>query len=187
MEAALEILIEAIESRAEEFSWTCTKTPDPGLWLEVGAHKVLLLCLPKDLPLAEQVVNEGKEAAFDQWIAAGEAGVVNIVMFCIAPSGHQDQPEWKMMAGQFERDDLVCRKLVWLPSSGLDNARNFLDRTFLARPWDMAVQQGPDELAALAESLAVPTEWMKRLMDSELDGADLLNALLEISDGELCR
>jgi hypothetical protein len=184
MEAAFEILTKAIDSRAKEFGWSFTRVPGAAVWLEVGPHRVLLLPLPEDLAVAEEAVDEGKETAFDQWVTAGEARVVNIAMFCVAPPGTQHRPEWVILAGKVERDDMVCRKLVWLPSNDHDNVDSFLDRTFFARPWDQAMHQGPEALAVLAESLDVPTEWMARLMDTDLEGADLLHALLEIAEGE---
>lgn len=181
-EAAIAVLTKAVEDRAQQFNWTCTKISEKACWLEVGPHKLLLWPLPDQTEAAEKSIDVGKETAFDQWIVAGGAGVTNITMFCIAPLGSFSQSKWEVFAAKVERDDKVCRKLVWLPREGIDCANAFLDRTFLARPWDKALQQGPNELSVLAESLTVPTEWMKLMLDSELDGADLINALLEISN-----
>lgn len=184
MEEAISILTKAVKGRAEQFNWACSKISEKAHWFEVGPHLLLLWPLPEQLEVADQSIDIGKQTAFDQWIVAGGAGVANIIMFCVAPPGSIDQSEWEVFAAKVERDDMVCRKMVWLPSEDIDDANAFLDRTFLARPWDKAVQQGPNELSVLAESLTVPPEWMKRILDPELDGADLIYALLEISNRE---
>jgi hypothetical protein len=181
METTISTLIEAIEARAGQFGWSCTRVDRSNYWLDVGPHKLLLWLLPEELASAEKSVEDGKETAFDEWLISGDAGVANITIFCVAPLGSIDQKAWNDLAAKVERDDLVCRKLVWLPRWLLEDVDVFLDRTFLARPWDRAVEQGPSELSVLAESLTVPMEWMERLLNPELEGVDLINALLEIS------
>src|ERR1039457_983031 len=142
METAINTLIWAIEVRAEQFGWTCTRVPGTSCWLEVGPHKLLLWPLSEDSVSAEDSVDMGKETAFNQWLVAGDAGVTNITMFCVAPVGCIDLDGWKTFAAKVERDDMVCRKLVWLPREDFDDVNVFLDRTFMARPWEIAVQQG---------------------------------------------
>jgi hypothetical protein len=53
----------------------------------------------------------------------------DVVLLLSVPAG---DPPWQNVAAAIERNDLVCRKLVWLPPQDLGM---FLARTFLARPW----------------------------------------------------
>ncbi len=48
--------------------------------------------------------------------------------------------DWRRQVDKIERDESVCRKLVWMPDrSGISSSFDaFRDRTFLARPWTTA-------------------------------------------------
>lgn len=62
--------------------------------------------------------------------------IINAHIFlCATESGDGD---WLSVRDIAERDEAVCRKLVWLPAttSLQQSYRAFLERTFMARPWD---------------------------------------------------
>jgi hypothetical protein len=59
-------------------------------------------------------------------------------LFLIAPRGSLDDLAWRGRRSRIESDERFCRKFVWLPSSQpkSDEIDTFLDRTFLAKPWE---------------------------------------------------
>jgi hypothetical protein len=64
------------------------------------------------------------------------AEVINAHLFlCATESGVGD---WESIVDIAERDESVCRKVVWVPAlEDLDQSFDaFIARTFLARPWD---------------------------------------------------
>jgi hypothetical protein len=63
--------------------------------------------------------------------------IINAHIFlCATESGEGD---WLSVRDIAERDEAVCRKLVWLPATtSLEQSYSaFLERTFMARPWDI--------------------------------------------------
>lgn len=77
----------------------------------------------------------------------------DLYLFLVAPWGSDFDQNWRAVAGLVERDELICRKSVWLPPIQQENpARSveaFLDRTFMGRPWDVSVDASPRELDPL--------------------------------------
>lgn len=111
-----------------------------------------------------------------------------------APSGALHVDEWQQEAGAIERDERVCRKLVWLRSAdpAQDEATflSLLDRTFLARPWRQSSASASAELDHLSRFVAtgagsglasrVVSEWIAlgRLTDEEHDNDALVLELV---------
>lgn len=89
-------------------------------------------------------------AEASQWIHASEYHAIatlswlprkyreDLHLFFVGPTGADGDPAWLEIASRIERDERICRKLVWLPSKTRvqESADIFLERTFFARPWE---------------------------------------------------
>ena len=103
----------------------------------------------------------------------------NLHLFLAAPAGAYRDPEWRQLATEIEGDDRVCRKLVWLfdEAPSAESAREFMERTFVARPWP-AVKRS-ERLDSMA-SFALPTGWEDAIQDPDLDNTGLVEKLLDL-------
>jgi hypothetical protein len=75
----------------------------------------------------------------------------DILLILVGPLGSLGGPKWRAFAATVERDDRICRKIIWLPSDASSlpaDAREFLRRTFLAQPWELALGANAQELDA---------------------------------------
>lgn len=180
MERPVEVLTKAMADQAARFGWSFKPMDDAATWVSVGPHQVMLVALPPDLDEASKAIADAKERAYDHWILAGQAAITNMAMFCTVADETATTPPWQSFAAEVERDEMVCRKLVWL--SGRDTVEKFLNRTMLARPWEKVMVQGPEQLKALGEELAVPNAWMELLSQDDLEGTDLIEALLALPE-----
>lgn len=180
MERPVEVLTKAMADQAALFGWSLEPMDDAANWVSVGPHRIMLVTLPPDLGEARKAIADAKERAYDHWILTGQAAITNMAMFCTVADEIAITPPWQSFAAEVERDEMVCRKLVWL--SGCDTVGKFLDRTMLARPWEKVDVQGPEQLKVLAEALAVPDAWMKLLSRENLEGTDLIEALLALPE-----
>ena len=101
----------------------------------------------------------------------------DLMLFLVGPPGSCVDAHWKALTGQIERNDLVCRKLVWLPpvemSEWLESTGTFFRRTFLARPWmgETTVTQRP--LDTLADTGAMPITWQAILDQQPIERGDI--------------
>lgn len=116
------------------------------------------------------------------------AEVINAHLFlCATESGVGD---WESIVDIAERDESVCRKVVWVPAlDDLDKSFDaFVARTFLARPWDSddAVLDAPldhnshvvqSALIAAGLDPAMAMRW-EQLIDKTTDDPDVLVAKL---------
>jgi hypothetical protein len=107
----------------------------------------------------------------------------NLQLFLIGPPDGRSDFRWRQLAAAVEADDRVCRKLVWLfqDDPSIEVARGFLDRTFLARPWQ-ADSQEIVELDSMSD-IALPAGWEAVVDDQELDTDQLVRCLIEIEEG----
>lgn len=96
-----------------------------------------------------------------------------------APYGSAENPAWKALMAEIERDDRLARKHVWLPDANGANFDRFIERTFLARPWSAAGGH-VDALKQLTEHVAMPLGWQQQLLDDELQGAELVHKLISL-------
>lgn len=107
------------------------------------------------------------------------AAAPNLHLFLAGPVGAFVAPEWRQLAAEIEADDRVCRKLVWLfndfPTA--DSAKEFLERTFVARPWPK--EQRSERLDSVA-NFSLPDGWEDALQDQELDFTTLVDRLIEL-------
>lgn len=106
----------------------------------------------------------------------------NLHLFLVGPSGSLLDANWRQFAAEIEADDRVCRKQVWLPAAqpSLDDARDFLERTFVARPWPS--QQRTEMLDTMA-NLSLPNGWEEALQNQELDFSGLVEQLIALEEG----
>ena len=78
---------------------------------------------------------------------------------------------------ELERNDLVCRKLVWLPpKKANENAqalREFVRRTFISKPWRTADSIPQTALDVLSEKNAALNGWEEILDKQPLDRAEV--------------
>jgi hypothetical protein len=107
----------------------------------------------------------------------------NLQLFLIGPPDARSDVRWLQLAAAVEADDRVCRKLVWLfqDDPSIELARSFLDRTFLARPW----QADSPEIVELdrMSDIALPEGWEAVIDDPDLDTDDLVQRLIGFEVG----
>tara|TARA_B110001469_G_C9648769_1_gene329854 strand:+ start:3360 stop:3962 length:603 start_codon:yes stop_codon:yes gene_type:complete len=98
----------------------------------------------------------------------------DVLLFLVGPEINEDDfPEWKSRATQIERNDLVCRKLVWLPTKQENTVEisltSFIERTFLSRPWSNTTSAKQPELDKLSSTSIIPTSWKKILEENSIN------------------
>lgn len=120
------------------------------------------------------------------WLLSDFSDDLNL--FLVGPTGSKDEREWQNFSRVIERNDLVCRKLVWLPSSNdhewAIELSAFLEQTFLAEPWKGLATTSGVNLDALSDSMADFEAWREVLERPEfragtLNPSALVKALLE--------
>lgn len=120
------------------------------------------------------------------WLLSDFSDDLNL--FLVGPTGSKDEREWQNFSRVIERNDLVCRKLLWLPSSNnhewTTELSVFLERTFLAEPWKGDATTSGVNLDALSDSMADFETWREILERAEfrsgtLNPTALVKALLE--------
>jgi hypothetical protein len=106
----------------------------------------------------------------------------NLQVFLYGPLGALNDQHWRQLAASVEADDRICRKLVWLfyEDPSLAAATQFLQRTFVARPWAKETTQA--ELDRMEISL--PTGWETAIDDLDLDPEQLVRELVRLAGDE---
>jgi len=68
-----------------------------------------------------------------------QAEVINAHLILCA-SDPSPEADWRSVIDLAERDETVCRKIVWIPDTSAieESYQDFLSRTFLATPWTYA-------------------------------------------------
>lgn len=111
--------------------------PDQARGLILGCYPVLaagIRLAPHDALMSDL------RAAHNQMIIARSfmrsAQVIDSHILFVA-NEPPSETDWKQQMDLIERNETVCRKLVWMPlSTDLDSSfQLFRDRTFLAQPW----------------------------------------------------
>jgi hypothetical protein len=75
----------------------------------------------------------------------------DILLVLVGPFESEGSTKWKAFASMAERDDRICRKLLWLPGpeqAAQADAASVLLRTFMARPWMLTMGANAQELDA---------------------------------------
>jgi hypothetical protein len=118
---------------------------------------------------------------------------VDLHLFLASPIGAQGDQAWRQAALAIERDERVCRKLVWLrPLTEDQEAASFnafAGRTFLARPWRDGPQQTGaqlDRFSRLVDVIGdagVPRslveEWLSLAAEENTEWPELVDRLIE--------
>ena len=112
------------------------------------------------------------------------SGAPNLQLFLAGPIGTAADAVWRHLAAQAEADDRVCRKLVWLPPerATVQQALVFLNRTFLARPWECGRQASSISLDRMG-AVTLPAGWEAAVDDETLDADALVTKLIELEVG----
>lgn len=111
--------------------------PERHLVMQVGYHRILIGSLSTSDDWQDEL-NRYLNLAAIEWSWLGRRGE-DLLLLLVGPAGSDGEEQWLQRRGLIERDDRVCRKLVWLPPGDdpdVEGALNvFISRTFLARPW----------------------------------------------------
>jgi len=107
------------------------------------------------------------KAAHNQMMIArsylSDMQVIDTHIFFVAETPVSDF-DWKQQVDLIQRNEIVCRKLVWIWHSGDVDAsfESFIDRSFLAQPWQNASQL-----------IGAPLDQNERLVESVLESRGL--------------
>lgn len=111
--------------------------PSGARGLRLGRYPVLVSAI--DLKNSEGMLAQLRSVHNQMVIArsfmrADEVIDAHIILVALVPSADAD---WAQLVDLVERDEAVCRKIVWVPDlNRLDASyESFVDRTFLAEPW----------------------------------------------------
>ena len=136
-------------------------------------------------PQAQMAAQQRRAAIALTWLSPSERGDLNL--FLVAPPGAVGSTHWPDFAAQVERNEQVCRKLVWLPPSDSadweSSAIGFCNRTFLARPWlqqfRLAAEPRLDPLGHLAQGDPLMAKWLSLMEQMGEEDVELIDALVE--------
>jgi hypothetical protein len=154
---AIAFLLTHLSARAAELSLPCSMDEAAQVLqhrtLLVGHYAVLMSGLGNDLSQADVWVRAAEYQAANALSGLPDKYREDLHLFLIGPPGACEDLRWVELASQIERDERVCRKLVWLPpQSSMENSvQTFLDRTFLARPWRALEGIHPPHLDPVAD------------------------------------
>ncbi|WP_395459858.1 hypothetical protein ACHMW5_36140 (plasmid) [Azospirillum melinis] len=185
------------DAQAELETLDADDLPKNFIALRVGYHSLLIGGLgddPADAAVDHDLARYQNQAAI-AWSWLGHKGD-DLLLLLVAPAGGEESRDWKRMQRRVERNEQVCRKLVWLPpQAGKDRSKSlkaFWGRTFLARPWPRKGEAGQGQLdrwALLAKQLvqdefdeATAKRWLKILSYGDLKDADRVRCLIEALD-----
>lgn len=119
------------------------------------------------------------------YMARSEVINAHIFLCAVDPSAETD---WRTVIDIAERDETVCRKVIWLPDpSDLDRSyTDFLARTFLATPWEGVTERHDaplDQVQGLAAKLLVKAGLAEAVAPTWIDivnqAADDSDAMVE--------
>ncbi|CAO3401292.1 ABC-three component system middle component 1 [Azospirillum palustre] len=153
--------------------------PERARALTMGHHSILIGALGEDV--GQSVVHDHLRRWHNQAVIARSwlgARSDDLLLVLIGPPRSGESDRWKRIAQEIERNERVCRKLIWLPPVELAeqpaSLEMFLGRTCLARPWvetgdgqapeagdgqsPVAAQVALDALSDLAADLAAELE-----------------------------
>jgi hypothetical protein len=148
-------------------------------------YAALLDGFPEGPPIGEIIGSQLRRFRNQATIARSwlGSGAMNLHLFLIGPPGALTDSAWRQFAAEIEADDRVCRKQVWLSHANpsMENAREFLERTFVARPWPCEQRT---ELLDSMVNISLPDGWEEALQDQELDFGGLVEQLITLEQTE---
>ena len=185
-------LINAFKAAGEKLGLECVTDESADNCLRFGNIYALIssLVVSTDTQLSDlrdnfisQVESQIKKALeFRQQLPQAMVNDLNVV-FVLEPT-ESNCKTLNDLSNEIERDDRVCRKMVWLKGPYGKSVENFLDRTFLARPWACTSPATADALLPLTDDLGISNdELFDALMDEELDGEEFVRKLMTIMGG----
>lgn len=189
---------EAVEARlrddAERPDLAPDQLPERVTALAIDHHHVLIGVLGESSE--ETILRDRLRRLHNQATVARSwlgAAAEDLHLVLIGPPGGDVEDAWRRFANSVERDQRICRKLVWLPpadpTARAASRAAFLRRTFLARPWrdSAAPEQGAlDWMAQLLTDIGsdsfssnVAKRWFELLEQPDIDRDDLVEGLVE--------
>ncbi|WP_437981391.1 ABC-three component system middle component 1 [Sorangium sp. So ce117] len=211
-DVGVQVLVDTIRTDAESRKWAYTVDPKPlrhrdyrsgtietiqkhaeptdtlktiGIFVDVYA--VLIASLGEDVDSPDTVGQQlihclEKAAKVRTWLDSAKKE--NFYLFLVGPLGSAEIKEWRDNQYRFERDERICRKLVWLPP-GDDSllkreSVRFCNRTFMARPW-LEASRNAEELDPLRVVLAaaqLPATWYEVLESRTISDKDIAELLI---------
>lgn len=165
--------------------------PESVRGLRLGSYPVLVIGLDLTSPVSVQI-----RALHNQMLLArsymNKSEVINAHVFLVCEADIDD--EALALIDTIERDEQVCRKLVWSPGAQpATSFEDFAERTFLAQPWRLAttVDDAPlDQNANLVSqvlqdqglSAAAAQRWIELAESDVQDPQELIDLLVEAMD-----
>lgn len=135
--AAPEFTRRQFRGRADE---TAVSLPNEVYGLRLGDYPVLVA--PVAL-VSEPKMQKSLKTLHSQMVIARsymrQAEVINAHLILCA-SDPSPEADWRSVIDLAERDETVCRKIIWIPDTSAieESYQDFLSRTFLATPWTYA-------------------------------------------------
>lgn len=143
-------------------------------------------------------VEKDLRAAHNQMMIArsylSDMQVIDAHIFFVAETPVSDF-DWKQQVDSIQRNEIVCRKLVWIRDSGDVEAsfESFIGRSFLAQPWqnvseligapldhnERLVERVLESLGLSAEAASAWVELTRTPQDDERDFVERLVAAME--------
>jgi len=171
--------------------------PEERVILRVGNYTVLLT----SIVFAEESIERTFEIAL-LWAAmirshlsSGTEDDIHLVF--VGPPNVDNIDYSSAKSEWIEQDERFCRKLVFLrePEKTLyESINDFLERTFLSRPWESdgeKMQTELDAVAAFSKSVShdyfsseIIASWIRTAGKGDLVGRDLASAILKIYEKE---
>ncbi|CAO3408513.1 ABC-three component system middle component 1 [Azospirillum largimobile] len=151
--------------------------PNCVLSLAIGHHRILIGALD------ERAISDGAQAELRRylnqaaiaWSWLGQSGD-DLLLILVGPEGKDDDGEWQQAVSAIERDERVCRKLVWLPRSEPGkrdkSLQALIDRTFLARPWPPSQPDAEDGAPAISSDLDLMARLFARVTQGGLSAVE---------------
>jgi hypothetical protein len=184
-----EILYRHLQEEAQRLGWSnrLLKLPSvesPGkpereeaLGLVAGLYPIILVQLGNELDAARANWAEAQRLAANARTSVVADSGEDLVLILVGPADSKDNADWQALAMEIERNDLVCRKLVWLPpKKATDNTgslQEFVRRTFLSKPWLGADSIPQTALDTLSEKNIALKGWEEILDRQPLNRADV--------------
>lgn len=165
--------------------------PESVRGLRLGPYPVLVISMDLASPVSMQI-----RRVHNQMLLArsymNKSEVINAHVFLVYEAAIS--AEAMALIDTIERDEQVCRKLVWIPGAQpATSFEDFAERTFLAQPWRLAntVDDAPlDQNANLVNqvlqgqglSAAAAQRWIELAESDIQDPQELIDLLVEAMD-----
>lgn len=154
--------------------------------LKIGIHHAFLGMLDE----AENAANLCEEfkrqiAISSTWLEYKFRSDINL--YLVGPLGSEKNIKWEKVKSEIERDEITCRKLVWLPPADESNSQlsllDFFNRTFLAQPWadlDHVATKELDPFLKIRTQSKVNEIWFKILEQTKvIDNSTIAELLIK--------